>query len=155
MQTVPDTLNDSHELLIGAGDLDPAQPEVGPKAPDTPWNGKCYVARTNAQGLARLAPIHVAIHGADVLIISAPPREFTHGPRPGRSTAPRTVPDSTPSQDPAETCLEQPTIRTIWADREHPTGTFRQGHMTLQQRRESARVENRSHKQGATTRTTR
>ena len=24
--------------------LDPAQPEVGPKTPDTPWNGECYVS---------------------------------------------------------------------------------------------------------------
>ena len=85
VQALPDTLNDSHELLIVAGDLDPsteriveylsnqydvpinvaffrffrdadaeylsrawlldpAQPEVGPKTPDTPWNGECYVS---------------------------------------------------------------------------------------------------------------
>lgn len=85
VQTLPDNLNDSHELLIVAGDLDPsteriveylsnqyqvpinvaffrffkdadaeylsrawlldpAQPEVGPNTPDTPWNGECYVS---------------------------------------------------------------------------------------------------------------
>ena len=85
VQSLPDALNDSHELLIVAGDLDPSteriveylssqyqvpinvaffrffrdagaeylsrawlldpvQPEVGPKAPDTPWNGECYVS---------------------------------------------------------------------------------------------------------------
>lgn len=85
VQSLPDALNESHELLIVAGDLDPSteriveylssqyqvpinvaffrffrdagaeylsrawlldpvQPEVGQKAPDTPWNGECYVS---------------------------------------------------------------------------------------------------------------
>ena len=84
-QSLPDALNDSHELLIVAGDLDPSteriveylasqyqvpinvayfrsfmdadaeylsrawlldpvQPEVGPKAPDTQWNGEFNVS---------------------------------------------------------------------------------------------------------------